>query len=179
MCGNIFAIDQTQWLASQIRMTLRQGIDAMPMHDRRSIITTQRNRRYREIVDHFEQVARANVGRFVHVADLSRVAGVNQRTLSRAFRDIRGLGPYRYLQYLRLSEVRRVLSSEEGTVTQAAMRFGFRELGRFGVLYRKAFGESPSETKRRRRSVHVISHHDAPSVANDTEEPHLEHEQSR
>jgi len=149
------------------------------MQGRRSLITTQRTRRYREIVDHVEQVARANVGKFVRVADLSRVAEVNQRTLSRAFREIRGIGGYRYLLYLRLSEVRRVLSSEEGTVTQAAMRFGFRELGRFGVLYRKAFGESPSETKRRRRSVHAISHHDAPSVASDNEEPQLEHERSR
>ena len=115
----------------------------------------------------------------MHVAELSRIADINQRTLSRAFREIRGIGPYRYFQYLRLSEVRRVLASEGGSVTQAAMRFGFRELGRFGVLYRKAFGESPSETKRRRRSVHAISHHDAPSVASDNEEPQLEHERSR
>jgi AraC-like DNA-binding protein len=42
--------------------------------------------------------------------------------------------------------------SEEGTVTEAAMRFGFPELGKFGVLYRKAFGESPSETRRRAQS---------------------------
>ena len=35
------------------------------------------------------------------------------------------------------------------TVTDAAMRFGFRELGRFAVDYRAAFGESPSETLRR------------------------------
>src|SRR5208337_1542406 len=138
--------------------------------DRRSIIMTQRTQRYRQIVDHFEEVARANVGNFVHVSDLSRIAGINQRTLSRAFREVRGIGPYRYLQYLRLSEVRRVLSSEGGSVTQAAMRFGFRELGRFGVLYRKAFGESPSQTRQRGRSVHAVSHHDAPQPGNDTKE---------
>ncbi len=135
------------------------------MRDRHSIMTTQRTQRYRRIVDHFEEVARANVGKFVHVADLSRLAGVNQRTLSRAFREVRGIGPYRYLQYLRLSEVRRVLLLEGGTVTQAAMRFGFRELGKFGVLYRKAFGESPSETRRRTRSVQAVSDHDPPRVS--------------
>ena len=35
--------------------------------------------RYRQIVNHFEQVARANLGAFVQVADLSHIAGFNQR----------------------------------------------------------------------------------------------------
>jgi transcriptional regulator GlxA family with amidase domain len=137
-------------------------------HDQGSAGTTQRAERYRQIVNHFEQVARANVGTFVQVADLSRIAEINQRTLSRAFREIRGMGPYRYVQCLRLIEVRRILLSEgKGTVTQAAMRFGFREVGKFGVLYRKAFGETPSQTRRRRQSV---SPHDTPLVPNETEE---------
>jgi transcriptional regulator GlxA family with amidase domain len=141
----------------------------MRIHDGGSITTERRSERYRQIVDRFEQVARANLEKPMYVSDLSRLLGVSQRTLSRAFREIRGIGPYRCLQYLRLSEVRRVLSSEEGTVTQAAMRFDFRELGRFGVLYRKAFGESPSDTKRRRRSMHAVSHHNAPPPPNNTE----------
>jgi transcriptional regulator GlxA family with amidase domain len=121
-------------------------------HNRGEAGTEQRIQRYRQIVHHFEQIARANVGKFVHVADMSRVAGVNQRTLSRAFREIHGIGPYRYLQHLRLSELKRVLFSEEITVTQAALRLGFVELGKLGVLYKKAFGESPSETRRRRQA---------------------------
>jgi len=32
------------------------------------------------------------------------------------------------------------------TVTEIATSFGFVELGRFSVEYRKVFGESPSET---------------------------------
>jgi transcriptional regulator GlxA family with amidase domain len=124
--------------------------------------TKDRTDRYRQIVEHFEQVARTSIGTLVHVAELCRIAGINQRTLSRAYCEIRGRSPHRYLQYLRLSEVKRVLSSEEGTITEAAMHFGFRELGKFGVLYRKAFGESPSETRRRMREADVASHHDPP-----------------
>jgi len=137
--------------------------------DRRLTMTTQRTQRYRRIVAHFEEVARANIGNFVHVEDLSRNAGVNQRTLSRAFREVCGFGPYRYLQYLRLSEVKRVLLSEETTITQAAMRLGFVELGKFGVLYKKAFGETASETRRRRQSVPAVSPHEAPLVPDETE----------
>ena len=140
-------------------------------HDGGSTGATQRIQRYRQIVNHFEQVAHANIGTFVQVADLSRIAGINQRTLSRAFREIQGIGPYRYLQHLRLSGVRQVLLSEQGTITQAAMRFGFHEIGRFGVLYRRAFGETPSETRRRRATaVREISPSGPALVPNEVEE---------
>ena len=109
--------------------------------------------RYRQLVDRFEEVARVHVGTYVHVTDLCRLAGINERTLLRAFRAVHGIGPYRYVRTLRLDEVRRALASEDITVTQAAMQFGFRELGRFGVMYREAFSETPSETRRRIRGA--------------------------
>src|SRR3974377_2421280 len=117
----------------------------MLIRDRRTIMITQRTQRYRQIVNHFEEVARANLGNFVRLADVSRIAGINQRTLSRAFGEGRGTTPYRHLPYLGRREGRGRMSWGGGSVTQAAMRFGFRELGRFGVLYRNAFGERPSQ----------------------------------
>ena len=107
--------------------------------------------RHRWIVDRFEEIARTNIGRLAHIADLCREAGVTPRTLSRAFRAVHGTTPYRFLTQLRLSEARRALSSdvEGGTITEVAMRFGFHELGRFAAQYRERFGESPSQTKRR------------------------------
>jgi transcriptional regulator GlxA family with amidase domain len=123
---------------------------------------TRQAQRYRQLVDRFDEVVRVNVSTYVHVAELCRLAGINERTLSRAVRSVHGIGPYRYVRNLRLNEVRHVLASEDITVTQAAMRFGFRELGRFGVLYREAFGESPTQTRRRMRAVPGGSEPDAP-----------------
>jgi len=107
---------------------------------------TRRAQRYQQIVDRFDQVARANLANPASITDLCRDAGVSPRTLSRAFRAARGITPYRYLQEFRLSEVRRALSSgsEAKNVTEVARRFGFRELGRFSAQYREAFGESPT-----------------------------------
>jgi transcriptional regulator GlxA family with amidase domain len=53
---------------------------------------------------------------------------------------------------LRLSQARRALTdadSSQSTVTEIATGFGFLELGRFSVEYRRAFGESPSQTLQR------------------------------
>jgi AraC family ethanolamine operon transcriptional activator len=53
---------------------------------------------------------------------------------------------------LRLSQARRALlcaDAELVTVTEIATCFGFVELGRFSVEYRRMFGESPSQTLHR------------------------------
>ena len=75
----------------------------------------------------------------------------NRVKLRRACQAILGMTPVSHLQTLRLSEVRRTLSTQDGaasTITAVASRFGFHELGRFAAVYRAAFGEHPSETRR-------------------------------
>ncbi len=124
---------------------------------------------YRRLVNQFEQVARENIEKVTQVRHLCRLAGLNQRTLSRAFREVHGMGPARYLQQLRLTEARRLFLAEDVSVTEVAMRFGFPELGYFGVLYRKAFGESPSETKRHRPAVDRELQGGAPPISAELE----------
>jgi len=122
-------------------------------------VPTRQIQRYQQVVDRFDAVARANLGSLMRIAELCRAAGVTPRTLSRAFHAIRGTAPSRYLHELRLSEVRQALLSDAGdsSVTDVAMRFGFRELGRFAVDYRARFGESPSETLRRTAGAPVAA----------------------
>jgi AraC family ethanolamine operon transcriptional activator len=113
---------------------------------------TGRGARYREIVDRFEKIARANLETTTSLATLCRAAGVTPRTLARAFRAVHGTTPVHYLHALRLSEARQTLLAKGAhcsSVTEVATRFGFRELGRFAGEYREQFGESPSETLRR------------------------------
>jgi transcriptional regulator GlxA family with amidase domain len=115
-------------------------------------VLSQRDSRYRQLVDRFEQAVRADVGRFAGIAELCRKTGIKRRTLLRAFQSIRGTTPSRYLRAVRLDLARQAfLVPAPGckSVTEIATRFGFRELGRFSVEYRATFGESPSETIRR------------------------------
>jgi AraC family transcriptional regulator, ethanolamine operon transcriptional activator len=110
----------------------------------------QTTRRYRQIVDCFEEVARETLGGPRTVADICAALTVNQRTLARAMRTVRGTTPSQYLHGLALAEARAaLLDSRTRSVRQAALRCGFRELGRFAADYRAVFGENPSETLRR------------------------------
>jgi AraC family ethanolamine operon transcriptional activator len=113
---------------------------------------TGRVQRYRQIADRFEDAIRENIGQFIGIAELCRIAGVERRTLARAFQEVHGTTPTRYLRAARLSLAREALlvpGAECKTVTEIATRYGFRELGRFATEYRAAFGENPSETMRR------------------------------
>jgi len=114
-----------------------------------------RTARYRKIVDKVIETTAKRVVTPISVTDMCRAAGVSPRTLARAFHAVHGVPPFHYLCALRLAQARQVLlSGDEETVTEVAMRFGFRELGRFAALYRKRFGESPSVTLHR-SSVNV------------------------
>jgi len=85
----------------------------------------------------------------IQLADLCRALRLPRRTLQRAFTEVLGMGPARYLMLKRLTAVRAELRQSDptaATVTDTALRYGFWELGRFAREYRRTFGESPSET---------------------------------
>ena len=102
-----------------------------------------------DVVEQAERLALAHIDEPLHISTLCRTLEISERTLRKAFRKIHGLPPCRRLRMLRLSEARRALLAADCkriTVTEIATEFGFLELGRFSVEYRKVFGESPSKT---------------------------------
>jgi AraC-like DNA-binding protein len=84
----------------------------------------------------------------VRIAEVSRAAGVSERTLRNAFQREHGISPKQFDLRERLRAARIALCDVEPmrTVTEVATEFGFFELGRFSRIYRHAFGELPSET---------------------------------
>jgi transcriptional regulator GlxA family with amidase domain len=103
----------------------------------------------RDLVEEAENLALAEVDEPFHISALCVALAVSERTLRKAFHNAYGLPPCRHLRMLRLSQARRALLSADSrrvTVTEIATCFGFVELGRFSVEYRKVFGESPSQT---------------------------------
>lgn len=84
---------------------------------------------------------------------------VSRSTLNRAFQTVLNESPISYLRRWRLSQVRTKLAGPtkpNQTVTQAALSFGFWELGRFSHQYYQLFGELPSATLSKARGTSLI-----------------------
>ena len=83
--------------------------------------------------------------------DLAAAVGVSQRVLELGFKETLGISPRRFLRWSRLNHLHRELRNaraEISTVTEIAGRWGFTELGRTAMEYKRLFGESPSSTLR-------------------------------
>lgn len=85
------------------------------------------------------------------LADICDAVGVSPRTLQTAFMREHGVSPMTFLLRMRLDRVRAALESSgrhETSVSEAAMAWGFRHLGRFSGTYFRRFGEYPGQTLR-------------------------------
>jgi AraC-like DNA-binding protein len=103
------------------------------------------------VMARFEQMLEARRDESLYVTDACKGIGVSEQTLRMHCQEHLGMGPHRYLWIRRMNLARRALALADATmttVTGIANDYGFGELGRFAVAYRKLFGESPSATLR-------------------------------
>ena len=92
----------------------------------------------------------------IYVTDLCRAAGVSERALEYAFKEVMGLTPVAYLIRLRLHRARQaLLAGTHGstTVSAVALDWGFWHFGDFSRAYKGCFGDLPSDTLRRKPSA--------------------------
>ena len=88
----------------------------------------------------------------IGVEEVATAVGVSVRSLEQSFKRTRGYSPYQAILRMRFERAREALlnADEAATVTKIAIDHGFFELGRFSVRYRQCYGESPSQTLKRR-----------------------------
>lgn len=89
----------------------------------------------------------------ITMADIAKAVHMSVRAVQQGFHDELGTTPMLHLRNRRLERAHEaltdVLPSDGVTVTDIAERWGFTHLSSFATLYRKRWGESPSETLRR------------------------------
>lgn len=103
------------------------------------------------VVQIAEDYALCHAAEPLYVTNLCKAAGVSERTLQCAFRQVMGMTPTAYLNRLRLHRVRQALRGAthgSTTVTAEALRWGFWHFGEFSRAYKGCFGELPSDTLR-------------------------------
>jgi len=105
----------------------------------------------RPVVLRAREFMRANLHEPVTLAQLCAAARASERTVEYGFRELYGVGAKRYLKLLRLNHVRRRLATTEpASIQEIAQDSGFWHMGHFAADYRGLFGETPTETLRRR-----------------------------
>ncbi len=102
-------------------------------------------------VKRVQDYLRANAAEPVTADQMALVAGVSLRSLYAGFKEYCGVSPMQYLRMLRLDGARQsLLHDPDCNIASIAMRWGFGHLGRFSNEYKLRFGESPSQSARRR-----------------------------
>jgi AraC-like DNA-binding protein len=88
----------------------------------------------------------------VQMIELTALTGKSERTVERIFKKYFGMAPYAYFKIHRLHLIRKhLLQSQNASIGDIAMKHGFIQLGYFGGEYKKIFGETASETLRKRK----------------------------
>jgi AraC-like DNA-binding protein len=105
-------------------------------------------RNHSTIMRRFHRLMADNPAGTLFLADICAALGVSARSLRDCSQTHIGMGPKRFLTLRRMHLARCALREGGGntSVTDVATQFGFWELGRFAVVYRALFGESPSAT---------------------------------
>lgn len=86
------------------------------------------------------------------VQDVADAIGIGLRSLQEGFRRHKQISPHDYIKRARLAGVRAELQDPHSTrsIEAVARHWGFVNRGHFALDYRQAFGEQPSQTRRRR-----------------------------
>jgi AraC-like DNA-binding protein len=93
----------------------------------------------------------SNLKTDLSVAAIVGASGVSSRALFRAFRVSHGLSPMAWVRQQRLLQVQAELqkpASRLQTISEIASGWGFTHFGHFCAAYRRAHGETPTDTRR-------------------------------
>ena len=86
------------------------------------------------------------------VQEVAEAVGIGLRSLQDGFRKHKHVSPHDYIKQARLTRARSELldPASNRSIEAIARHWGFVNRGHFALDYRNAFGEQPSETRRRR-----------------------------
>ncbi|MEM5582987.1 AraC family transcriptional regulator [Roseibium sp. AS2] len=112
------------------------------------IARSDRRANLREIRIALEYI-HANLAEPITLADISKAARMNVRTLQKGFQRIYGQSPMQVLRNARLDTAHYLLAARRHppSVSEAAYSCGFSHLGRFSSFYKERFGHLPSEQR--------------------------------
>jgi AraC family transcriptional regulator len=85
----------------------------------------------------------------LELEDISRVACLSQHHFLRLFKQEFRITPHQYLVEKRLTAARSLLSTTDMSIIDICLRVGFQDHSSFSRLFKKRFGRSPGEFRRK------------------------------
>ena len=111
---------------------------------------------HRYIVDRVRDLTLSNNYESLTIGEICTTLRISRRTLNHAFIRVLNITPVEYMRNVRLQRVRAELQStphQVTTIANIAYKWGFGHMSLFSRYYRELFGESPSETLERARTL--------------------------
>jgi AraC family L-rhamnose operon transcriptional activator RhaR/AraC family L-rhamnose operon regulatory protein RhaS len=99
----------------------------------------------------------ARLNSAIHLSDLTREAGMSERSLSRNFQATVGQSPIEYLLHLRLQRAEQLLLSSPAPISQVAFEVGFSDANYFTRQFHRMRGQSPREFRKQHRSLQPLT----------------------
>ena len=81
------------------------------------------------------------------INEVAQAAGLSKSALSRRFKNALGVSFKTYLNQLRISKARQLISDEGYNVTEACYAVGYNDTAYFSRTFRRIEGKSPSRLK--------------------------------
>lgn len=85
----------------------------------------------------------------IHLSDLAREANMTPNHFCKCFKTISGMTPFEFILQYRLTKALHALRTTDMSVTELALACGFNDASYFIRLFRRQFGETPNQYRRR------------------------------
>lgn len=87
----------------------------------------------------------------ISASDIAAASGFSPNHLNKKFRESAGISTYEYLIQVRLQHAALALASTDDSITQIALRCGYSDSNYFKDVFKKRFGSSPRDYRKKLR----------------------------
>ena len=81
------------------------------------------------------------------LSDLAKVAGTNEYTLKKSFKQVFGTTVFEYWNQLKMAEAKTLIMDGSFSVSEVAYRMGYQSAENFTIAFKRTFGYAPSKWK--------------------------------
>ncbi|MBM7554348.1 bifunctional transcriptional activator/DNA repair enzyme AdaA [Thalassobacillus pellis] len=99
----------------------------------------------RELVDKAIDIMTSEYDKSWRLEDLSERLFVDRYYLHRVFRDHIHMTPNEFLQKIRMDAARKMIKETDWTITEIALKVGFKNSAHFSTVFQKAVGAAPRD----------------------------------